>query len=128
MKLGSTQRVGGVSLHTGSTEIFGQVSKYGNTRCRMDGYLFDSLSEMERYKQLKLIATGGSIIDLRVHSRWPLDVNGTRVATYESDFDYLEGDKKIVEDTKGVSTAVFKLKIKLMKALHPDIELRIIKT
>lgn len=41
------------------------------------------------------------------------------------DFAYFEGGRKVVEDFKGVMTPAFRLKRKLFKALHPDIELRV---
>jgi hypothetical protein len=45
-------------------------------------------------------------------------VNGVLVCTYVGDFDYWENGEYIVEDVKGFLTPVFKLKRKLVKALH----------
>jgi hypothetical protein len=61
----------------------------------------------------------GTIYGLRLQPRYPLTVNGVKVGTYVADFAYVDaaGDD-VVEDVKGVRTPVFKLKAKLMKAVH----------
>lgn len=95
-------------------------SKYGNQPTMVDGIKFDSKKEATRYGELKLMEKAGQISDLRVHTRWELFVNEQLICNYESDFDYLSavfGYRK-VEDTKGVRTAVFKLKKKLMMAIY----------
>lgn len=101
--------------------------KYGNKRVREDGHTFGSKGEHARYCELKLMQLGRRITELRVHTRFPLDVNGRRIGTYEDDFDYRENGKLVVEDTKGVATPDYKLKRELFRALYPDAEFRELK-
>jgi hypothetical protein len=42
-----------------------------------------------------------------------------------ADFRYHENGRLVVEDTKGMETAVFKIKAKLFRYRYPTIELRI---
>jgi hypothetical protein len=55
--------------------------------------------------------------------------DGQRVQpiTYVCDFRYIEDGREIVEDVKGVSTALFRVKEKLFRYRYPQIELRIVK-
>ena len=105
----------------------GPVGKYGNKRVREDGHTFGSKGEHARYCDLKLLLRGGKITELRVHTRFPLDVNGRRIGTYEDDFDYRENGKLVIEDTKGVVREDYRLKRELMIALYPDAEFRELK-
>ena len=69
---------------------------------------------------LRTLETVGTIADVRHHTRWPLIVNGQKVAEYEDDFNYHDTvtGEFIVEDVKGMVTAMFRLKSKLMKAIY----------
>ena len=74
---------------------------------------------------------GGSIKDLERQIKYDIVVNGEKICKYVADFRYnqIEEDgsqKEIVEDAKGVETADFKLKKKLMKAVH-GIEIKLSK-
>jgi hypothetical protein len=93
--------------------------KYRNVRTVVDGIAFDSKAEATRYAELRLMLDAGTIYGLRLQPRYPLTVNGVKVGTYVADFAYVDaaGDD-VVEDVKGVRTPVFKLKAKLMKAVH----------
>ena len=93
--------------------------KYRNTRTVVDGIAFDSKAEATRYAELRLMLDAGTIYGLRLQPRYPLTVNGMKIGTYVADFAYVDaaGDD-VVEDVKGVRTPVFKLKAKLMKAVH----------
>jgi hypothetical protein len=55
--------------------------------------------------------------------RYRLEVCGVHVCDYVADFRYEEGGATVVEDAKGFKTAAYKLKKKLMKAIH-NIEIR----
>lgn len=96
------------------------MSKYHSIRVEQDGYVFDSKAEAARYSELKLLERACAIERLEVHPKFPLDVNGERVGTYIGDFRYtkLPEHQVVVEDVKGVRTAVYRLKKKLMKAIH----------
>lgn len=55
-----------------------------------------------------------------------MTINDQLVCTYVADYVYLTAsDQEIVEDYKGHITDVFKLKKKLMKAIH-GIEIRVV--
>lgn len=98
--------------------------KYRNIPTEIDGIRFDSEREGRRYGELKLLERAGRISELRVHPAFPLDVNGYPICRYEADFSYERGGVRITEDVKGVETEAFKIKRKLMRAIHGiDIEI-----
>jgi hypothetical protein len=97
--------------------------KYGNKKTVVDGIKFDSKWESERYLYLKALERAGRCRNLELQVRFPLEVNGQKICTYIADFRYeLERGEglweHIVEDAKGVETPEFKIKKKLMKAIH----------
>lgn len=99
------------------------VSKYGARRVTLDGYTFDSRAEARRYGDLTLRARAGEVRNVEVHPRFPIGVNGLQVCVYVADFRYEERGKddkwqKVVEDVKGVKTPAYRLKKKLMRAVH----------
>jgi hypothetical protein len=94
------------------------MTKYGAIRTEVDGVTFASKAEARRYAELKLLERAGEIAQLELQPRYPLVVNGVKVATYVGDFRYIERGGLVVEDTKGVRTPVYKLKAKLMLAVH----------
>lgn len=109
----------------GDSEL--QLSKYRAVRTMVDGITFDSRAEAARYTDLRLLEKAGLIEGLERQRSFELapsvKYEGAKRATpalrYIADFSYMEwiGDKKtrIVEDTKGVLTAAFKIKRHLMK-------------
>lgn len=109
------------------------MSKYRNKKTQIDMYVFDSIAESKRYKELKLLERAGEIKELQLQPRFLLQPsfrknNKTyRKIEYIADFQYLEGNKTIIEDVKGKETDVFKLKHKLFEYKYPELELRIIK-
>ena len=94
------------------------MRKYRNRPVEADGFRFDSLAEHRRYQTLKLLERATTISALIVHPRFELLVNGMKVCTYVGDFQYQFNGDRVVEDVKGVETAVFRLKKKLMQACH----------
>ena len=104
-------------------------SKFNNRRVRTAaGVSFDSQSEAWRWAELQLLQRAGEIRDLKLHPRFSLDVNGIHVADMIPDFVYecrhpesLKDWIKVCEDRKGgtvTQTREFKIKCKLMKAIH----------
>lgn len=93
-------------------------SKYGNRKVELDGFMFDSRREANRYLELKLLERSGQITNLELQPRYDLIVNGMNCGFYKADFRYQEGENTIVEDAKGMKTAVYSLKKKLVKAIH----------
>jgi hypothetical protein len=84
----------------------------------VDGIKFASKKEAARYSELKLLQAAGEITDLKTQSRIPCIVNGEKVCDYYADFSYYDRRTKKMEneDVKGMRTAVYKLKRKLVKA------------
>lgn len=92
--------------------------KYGNHRVEADGYQFDSKKEAARYWTLRLQQKAGAIESLEVHPHYDLFVCGVKIGKYIGDFRYRREGNEVVEDVKGVRTAVYRLKKRLMKAVH----------
>ena len=109
------------------------MSKYKNKKVQIDMFVFDSIAESKRYKQLALLAITGKIKNLKLQPRFLLQEsfikNGKsyRKVEYVADFMYEEDRKIIVEDVKGKETEVFKLKHKLFEYNYPELEFKIIK-
>ena len=107
-------------------------SKYNNKKTQIDMYVFDSVKEAKRYKELKLLERAGEISNLELQPRFLLQdsfkKNGRtyRKIEYVADFKYIEKGKIIVEDVKGIQTDVFKIKHKLFEKIYPELELKII--
>lgn len=102
--------------------MFCKTNKYRNiktTRALPDGSLakFDSKREAARWDELCLMQKAGAISNLQRQVKFSLDVNSSHICNYICDFSYDAGNKRIVEDVKGVRTAVFIMKKKLLKAL-----------
>lgn len=111
-------------------QILGKVlakSKYNNekaVRIMPNGTrrTFDSQKEARRYDELSTLLKGGYISDLRLQQTFTLqesyvDASGetVRAITYKADFVYtLPDGRQIIEDTKGVRTAAYKMKRKMM--------------
>jgi hypothetical protein len=99
----------------------------------MDGVLFDSKAEMNRYAVLKILQRAGMISDLELQPRYVLldsfEANGERYrpVVFVADFRYTEGAVKIVEDVKGHLTEVYRIKKKMLLARYPDINFREVK-
>lgn len=109
------------------------MNKYRNKKVIVEDYVFDSIEESRRYKELKLLLRAGKISNLELQPHFLLQdsfkKNGKtyRKIEYIADFKYIENGKTIVEDVKGIQTDVFKLKHKLFEKKYPELELRIIK-
>ena len=95
-----------------------RTSKYGAIKTEVDGITFASRAEANRYSELKLLEAAGEISRLELQPKYPLVVNGVKVAEYRGDFLYIQDGHKVLEDVKGVATPVFRLKKKLVNALY----------
>ena len=106
--------------------------KYRNKKTQVDMYVFDSVLEARRYKQLALLERAGEIKNLKLQVPFLLQEsfrkNGKtyRKIEYIADFVYEEKGQSIVEDTKGIKTDVFKIKQKLFEYKYPNLSLKII--
>lgn len=108
------------------------MSKYNNKKTQVDMYIFDSVLEAKRYKQLALLEKANKISNLKLQPRFLLQEsfkkNGKthRKIEYIADFEYKENGQTIVEDVKGKQTEVFKLKHKMFEYKYPKLSLKII--
>ena len=98
----------------------GKIGKYKNQPIIIDGVRFASKREARRYSELLLLAKIGDITDLELQPRYKMVVAGELICTYVADFRYRRAAAVVVEDVKSPAsrTPVYKLKIRLLKALH----------
>lgn len=117
------------------------ATKYGSKKITLDGIVFDSRKEANRYCELKLLARSGKISNLelqKVFELIPAQYEETgevytrgekkgqpkrgkcleQAVTYKADFVYEENGKTVVEDTKGFKTKDYIIKRKLMLYIH----------
>lgn len=92
------------------------MSKYHSKKTIVDGIKFDSMKEANRYNQLKIFERAGLIkgLELQVPFQLIPKTKYGRAIKYVADFVYYEDGKKVVEDTKGFKTDVYKLKKRLI--------------
>lgn len=110
------------------------MSKYSNKKATVNNLLFDSQAEARRYKVLCAKEILGEIKGLERQIVYELApavkfdgaTRKTPALRYVADFGYWEGDKRIIEDVKGVLTPAFKIKRHLMKTVL-GLEVRITK-
>ena len=97
-----------------------QKSKYGAVKTEVDGIMFDSKHEAQRYQELRLLEQAGEITNLRLQVPFeliPKSKYGMPIR-YIADFTYNDlNSQLIVEDAKGVKTPVYRLKRRLMAEL-----------
>ncbi len=93
-------------------------SKYRNKKTTIGELTFDSKKEARRWLVLIEMQRRGEISFLRRQVPFRLVVNGVKIATYRADFVYVQNGQRIVEDAKGMLTDVYKIKRRLMQAIH----------
>lgn len=98
-------------------------NKFNAQPQKRDGRRIASTAEARRLAELKLEERAGGISDLRTQVKFPLRCNGHDLEAYVADFTYTRGGVLVVEDVKGFRTPLYKLKRKLMRAVH-GIEIR----
>lgn len=112
------------------------ANKYRNKKCEVDGMVFDSKKEMQRYLELKALEKARVISGLKCQVEFLLipeqrepDTIGPRggvhkgklierKVSYIADFVYVRDNKLIVEDVKGIRVKEYILKRKLMRYIH----------
>ena len=73
------------------------MNKYRNKKVQVDMYVFDSIAESKRYKELKLLERAGEISELELQPKFLLQEgfkkNGKtyRKVEYIADFMYCQG-------------------------------------
>lgn len=110
-------------MNTARRISFSAAPKYNNQRTETrDGLYHASAKEAKRWDDLKLLQRAGRIRDLKRQVVFQIKApDGSPICKYIADFtfdEYEKGEwKPVVEDAKGMPTAVYKLKKKLMKGL-----------
>ena len=105
-------------------------NKFGNHKTEVDGIVFDSSREAQRYSELKLLQRGGVISNLSLQPKFVLQEPFIRAGvkyraiTYIADFSYLENGGIVVEDAKGHPTPEYLLKKKMLLAKYSDMDFR----
>lgn len=113
--------------------------KYNNKKITVDGIVFDSRREADRYRELKMLERAGVIQGLELQKKYVLipaqyedfvrrGKNGRtlkdgrrcieRECSYIADFVYQKNGETVVEDTKGMRTKDYIIKRKLMLFIH----------
>lgn len=104
-------------------------NKYHATKTEVDGIVFHSKAEANRYCELKLLEKAGEIKDLTLQPKFELqskfkDKSGTnqRAITYKADFQYYDKkyDSIVIEDVKGFKTKEYELKKKMFLMRYPE--------
>lgn len=104
-------------------------SKYRATPTVVDNIRFHSAKEARRYQELKLLEKAGEITHVILQPRYGLYVKPflradmdraelVKIGDYVADFQYFERGEKVIEDTKGFRTDVYRLKKKFVEALY----------
>lgn len=98
----------------------GARSKYNAVKVTIDGVTFDSKAEARRYVELKLLEKAGQIIGLVLQPAFTIFVAGVEICEYRADFSYrpIGWTRGVVEDVKGMKTAVYRLKKKMVEAQY----------
>lgn len=109
------------------------MAKYKNRITILDGIRFDSKKEANRWAELKMLERDGVIKNLQRQKKYVLiptqyyQPSGKgkkkvleKECSYIADFVYVDRNtgKTVVEDTKGVRTAAYIIKRKLMYWVH----------
>ncbi len=122
-----TRRSSGWRMQKGASE---PRRKYKNSKTEVDGILFDSKKEAQRYQDLKMLEMAGAIKNLHLQPKIKIEIGGIKLmfdsgrqVTYIGDFQYYDNDlgKFIVEDTKGYRTRDYKLKKAMVRAMGIEI-------
>ena len=116
------------------------MRKYGNRKITINGIMFDSIREANRYRELRLLERAGEIHTLELQKKYVLipaqyetveryGKKGQRLkdgqrciekeCAYIADFTYFKRSGTfVVEDAKGMRTKEYIIKRKLMLYIH----------
>lgn len=109
--------------YRGWEKLTNRKSKFGNVKKEKLGQVFDSGHEAKFYPELLLMEAAGKIFQLELQPKYRIEVAGKYICTYKGDYKFSdERGKEICFDPKGAKTPVYRLKIKLAKALFPNVE------
>lgn len=109
-------------------EVKSKGLKFKNKITVVGDIVFRSKKEAKRYEDLLWQVSVGMIKNLERQPSFPLVINGTKVGKYTADFYYFDNEKQmeVYEDVKGYLTNEQKFRIKVFKALYPDINFNLL--
>ena len=98
------------------------MPKYGNRKTVVDGIIFDSVREANRWQELRLLERAGAITDLKRQVAFNLlpkmkTPNGAIVQGVKYIADFVYRDQRgalVIEDAKGCKTREYIIKKKLL--------------
>jgi hypothetical protein len=101
-------------------------SKYGAKKTEIDGIIFDSKKEAERWLFLRGREAAGEINCLERQLSFVFTHNHVKICTYRCDFAYFDliEKRRVYEDVKGFRTPLYRLKLKMLHAFYPMVLLR----
>lgn len=103
-------------------------SKYGAHKTQYNGRMYHSAAEARHAMELDILAKAGKILGWIPQPVKRIEVNGILICKMILDFEVkLALGRYYYDEVKGHETAVYKLKLKLLKACYPDIDLRIVR-
>jgi hypothetical protein len=113
------------------------MTKYHSKQTIVNGIKFPSILEADRYQQLLLLLRAGEIANLKLQVEFVINQAYTdaetgermRSVVYVADFVYFDMRTKrtVIEDAKGIETAVFKIKWRQAKELYPQYDWKILR-
>ncbi len=98
-------------------------SKYNNVRVRYKDRWFDSIYEMNAAKSLDSMRRAkhekDRVVAIEYQVKFPIVINDAKICDYVADFvvEFADGHIDVI-DAKGMRTAVYRLKQKMMRAVH----------
>lgn len=116
-------RTGPMTLTEAMNRQFVKRGKYGNEKTPYKGRMYDSKREaayaMELDTLMKARSPKERVVKWTPQVRFTIKVKGQKICDYYADFvvEYADGRSAVI-DVKGVMTDVYKLKKKLVKAVH----------
>lgn len=97
----------------------GARSKFNAVKTEVDGIVFDSKKEAQRYHELKLLEKAGHIQVLTLQPEYDLTVEDKCIGIYRADFYYFDAaGQEVIEDVKGMKTPLYRWKKKHFEAQY----------
>ncbi len=102
-------------------------NKYSAVRTEYGGVTYASKAEANRAYELDALSRAGVVEKIERQPKFPIFINDEKVFTYIADFKYWDKEKKceVIEDVKGMRTAIFNLKKKCVEAYY-KIEIKLL--
>lgn len=98
---------------------YSERPKYRAKRTTVAGKTFASKKEAKHYLIYKALQDAGQISDLKTQVQFKIVIKGKLICSYFADFTFVDSKGVYcVVDVKGFQTPVYKIKKKLVEAIH----------